>query len=275
VPDEELLYLNPTTGIYFLRKRDQYADTHVSLQTTRVGKAKQLRDDYKAAIRLQRLGIVPPAPPAPEPAPAPLPEKKPDPQPAPKPEHATTVGDVLRKYEKDGYLTEDAEKRKGNTLQDEIRNTGKLLQFWDLVPIGDVRRSKLVAYKTWRTEKKNRRKACNSKGLRAVDIDLRTLSNAFKYSAAIDYCDGNPVADKPRFQKGAMVKHCREFCPDDADELHDAAALLMQNPRSVALGFQLLAEAYSSLRCQEMLRWGTKKIMASSLQIRNTATSGE
>lgn len=59
VENEPLLFINPETGIYFLRKRQGKTDTHVSLQTTKIGPAKKLRDDYKSAIRLRKLGLLP------------------------------------------------------------------------------------------------------------------------------------------------------------------------------------------------------------------------
>lgn len=66
----------------------------------------------------------------------------------------------------------------------------------------------------------------------------------------------NPLADRPRYQKSTSVKHCREFSPHDAHELHEAASLLFQHPHSVVLGFQMLSEAYSGLRTIEVLQWG-------------------
>jgi hypothetical protein len=57
--DEPLLFINPETGIYFLRKRQGKTDTHVSLQTTKIVVARKLRDDYKSAIRLRKLGLLP------------------------------------------------------------------------------------------------------------------------------------------------------------------------------------------------------------------------
>jgi hypothetical protein len=47
--------------------------------------------------------------------------------------------------------------------------------------------------------------------------------------------------------------------PDDADELHNIAALLFKNPHSVVLGFQMLFEASTGLRTSEILKWGYDK----------------
>jgi hypothetical protein len=52
------------------------------------------------------------------------------------------------------------------------------------------------------------------------------------------------------------VKHCREFCPQTADELHESASVLFEHPNSIVLGFQMLGEAYSGLRTKEVLQWG-------------------
>lgn len=66
----------------------------------------------------------------------------------------------------------------------------------------------------------------------------------------------NPLADRPRYQKSTDVRHCREFCPQSTDELHDSSRHLFSHPHSVVLGFQLLAEAFTGLRTKEVLLWG-------------------
>jgi hypothetical protein len=60
VEGEPLLYLNPVSRIYFLRKHDAQRDTHVSLKTTKIGAARQLRDDYVGALRMRALGLAVP-----------------------------------------------------------------------------------------------------------------------------------------------------------------------------------------------------------------------
>lgn len=249
VDGEDLLYINPDTGIYFLRRRDDKSDTHVSLKTTKIAAARKLRNDYQAAIRLRKLGIIATDKTEGEPSKKSSAAEQATPSTS---EAVTTVGELIKKYAAAGHLTEDGDKRIGESLEMEVRNCNKLLEFWEEVSLADVKRSKLVAYKDWRVKNT----AGGQKGLRACDCDLKTLSNAAKWAISVDLLVINPFAGRPKFQKGKMVKHCRIYCPDDADELHDAAAILMQNPRSVVLGFQLLLESYTGLRGGELHKWG-------------------
>lgn len=66
VEGERYLYRHPSTGNYYLRKQNQgERDTHISLGTTAIKKARELRDDHLAVRRTRKLGIA-----APEPNPA-------------------------------------------------------------------------------------------------------------------------------------------------------------------------------------------------------------
>jgi integrase len=89
-----------------------------------------------------------------------------------------------------------------------------------------------------------------------IDRELNTLNTACRWAARCELIKVNPLRDRPKYQKSTAVKHCREYMPRSADELHEAAALLFQHPHSVVLGFQMLAEAYSGLRTKEVLQWG-------------------
>jgi integrase len=246
VPGEALLYQNPDTKVYFIRKQGEHGDTIESLLTTKKSAAVKARDDYRSSRRHPEW----------QPAPAQaksVDTKKEVPQ-------GETAGDILRYYAANGYQTEDGESRIGATLEDEKRNAAKLLEWWDAVPTSEIRRPKFLGYKEWRISAENRRKGLASSGLRSVDCDLKTLSNAFKYAIARDYYqDINPCSGRPKFCKDKDVSHCRDFMPDDADELHDAAEHFLKRPGSEACGFQLLIEAYSGLRCSEVLKWGTRQ----------------
>jgi len=245
VPGEPLLYQNPDTKVYFLRKQGA-GDTIESLMTTKKSAAVIARDDYRTSRRHPEW----------RPAPAQAQDgdtKKEVPQ-------GKTAGDILRFYATGGYKTEDGEARTGATLEDEKRNAAKLLEWWDAVPTSEIRRPKFLGFKEWRTDPKNRRKGLSTPGLRSVDTDLKTLSNAFKYAIALDYYqDTNPCTGRPKFCKDKDVSHCRDFMPDDADELHDAAEHFFKRPGSEASGFQLLIESYSGLRCSEVLKWGARQ----------------
>lgn len=273
---EPLLFLNPSNGVYFLRKRAGKVDTTVSLRTTRLTAARQLREDYWAAIRAQKLGLVP-TPPAPTEAPAPprsqaagitpvLPAASPalatrpetvdmqkDPDEVSEPKQFETMGEVIRYYQKRDYATEDGEPRKKNNRADEERHCRFMLPFWDNIRLDKTNKPKMVEYKKWRCKDENHKQGT---GLRAVDRDLNTANNACKLACMEGRIQSNPFIDRPRFRKHKDVKHCREFMPEDADELHDAAEILFRHVHSVVLGFLLLIEAYTGLRGEEPLHWG-------------------
>ena len=86
------------------------------------------------------------------------------------------------------------------------------------------------------------------RGNRAVDLERNTLNNAFKYSIRKVLITDNPVKNFPRFHSQSAVHHCREFQPQNADELHSIASMLFSKRRSEALAWQLLIEANSGLR---------------------------
>ena len=105
-------------------------------------------------------------------------------------------------------------------------------------------------YRDWRI-----RRVKQGEGLRAIDRELNTLNNAFRYAKRRDLVRVNPVADRPRYQPKSRVKHCREFMPADGDDLHSIAEELFKNRHSQVLAFQMLAEAYCGLRGCEVLKW--------------------
>jgi hypothetical protein len=61
----------------------------------------------------------------------------------------------------------------------------------------------------------------------------------------------NPIASRVRYYSKTDAKHCREFAPTDVDELHRIAGIIMSNSRSETLGWQLLFEGMTGLRCEE------------------------
>ena len=168
-------------------------------------------------------------------------------------ENKLTVEDILKNYEQDGYPDETLAKRTERTEKDEKRHLALLRKFWPMILVQDVCDPVCDRYFRWR--KRNLRQGS---GERSTDRELNTLHNAFKYAKRKGLIRVNPLADRPKYQKSSSVRHCREFCPNDADELHSAAAILFQHPNSVVLGFQMLSEAYSGLRTIEVLKWGTK-----------------
>ncbi len=173
-------------------------------------------------------------------------------KPEKKQERAKTFGELIGRYMRDGFLDKHLLPRKDATEQDERRNCETLLLFWDQVLIDDVEDRLCDDYRDQRVAKTKQ-----GEGLRTTDRELNTLNNVFKYCKRRGLVKVNPLADRPKYQPTSRVRHCRDFCPRDANELHSAAAHLFQHPNSVVLGFQLLIEAYSGLRTSEVLEWGT------------------
>ncbi len=167
---------------------------------------------------------------------------------------AVTTGEVIRRYQKDGYLDRDLQFRPSGTLADEERHCNTLLQFWDDVAVEIVTDATCDRYRDWR-----KKRVQQGTGDRAIDRELNTLNNAFRYCKRREVVSVNPLADRPRYQPSTKVQHCREFMPDDAEELHGIAAFLFENPHSHVLGFQYLFEAYTGLRTSEILKWGSDK----------------
>jgi hypothetical protein len=163
------------------------------------------------------------------------------------------VEEIIERYEHDGYLDENLEGRPAETEAEEKRHCVILRKFWTQILYRDVSDPICDSYFLWRKRPENLQQG---KGRRTTDRELNTLNNAFKYAKRLGLIRVNPLADRPRYQKSSSVVHCREFSPRNADELHEAAALLFQHPNSVVLGFQMLAEAYTGLRTKEMLQWG-------------------
>ena len=165
-----------------------------------------------------------------------------------------TVGEVIHRYQADGYLDRDLQPRPPITLADEERHCNTLLKFWETVAVAIVTDATCDKYRDWR-----KKRVQQGNGDRAIDRELNTLNNAFRYCKRREVVSVNPLADRPRYQPSTKVRHCREFMPDDADELHSIAGLLFENPHSLVLGFQMLFEANTGLRTSEMLMWGSDK----------------
>ena len=165
-----------------------------------------------------------------------------------------TTGQVIRCYEQDGYSDRHREKRAGRTLTKEKKNCETLLKFWQHIPVDAVTLAACDRYHEWR--KKNIMKGYS--GNRTVDMELTTLSNAFLWSCRKELVRSNPMSVyRPRYCSDKNIRHCREFMPNDADELHRIAELMFASLRSDTLGWQLLIEAATGLRTVEALKLRT------------------
>ena len=88
---------------------------------------------------------------------------------------ASTVADVIRKYQADGYLDRDLQPRPPVTLADEERHCKALLQFWEAILaeiVTDATCDKCRDLRKKRVQQGN--------GDRAIDRELNALNNAFR-----------------------------------------------------------------------------------------------
>jgi hypothetical protein len=165
-------------------------------------------------------------------------------------EEARTVGDVIRRYQKDGCPDKHLLSRPESTRASKEQHCHTLLPFWDSIDVTNATDPICDNYRDWRLGR-----ITKGEGLRTIDCELNTLSSAFRYSKRRGVVKLNPLTDRPKYQPSSRVRHCREFMPTDADELHEIARELFKDRRSHVLGWQMLAEAYSGLRGCEVLKW--------------------
>jgi hypothetical protein len=190
----------------------------------------------------------------------------------PKSEKAT-VEVVIQKYIDDKFPDRYLQPRTGRTLEGEQANCETLLLYcepekpWHNKLWDSLTPKSWDDYHEWRLANINEKvgdadgdedanpEPKPQRGNRMVDLERNTLLNAGKYAIRKELATSNPVRDFPKFHSSAAVKHCREFCPRSADELHEIAGLLFAKRRSEALGWQLLFEAYTGLRTSEILKF--------------------
>ena len=162
---------------------------------------------------------------------------------------AVMLGEIIRRYQKDGYPDRQKQPRVGRTLQMETRNCSVLLKFWDTFPVGDISLVEFDRYHAWR-----RKNATKGRGDRAVDMEFNTMSNAILWGMRCNLIQQNPINfRRPRYCCAKNVRHCREFMPHDTEALHEIASLLFADIRAETLGWQMMFEAFSGLRTCEAL----------------------
>lgn len=172
-------------------------------------------------------------------------------------ESDVTCGEVIRAYKDDNCPDDQRQIRPEITLEKELRYCGNLLPFWDHIQVEDVTHATCDRYCDWRVAK-IKKKQKRREGTRAVDLDLNTLSNAFRWAVRNELVDQNPVADRPLYHSSEKVRHCRETMPRNADDLHKLVGHIMdRRSNSIATGFQALVEALTGLRTCEALRLRT------------------
>jgi hypothetical protein len=163
----------------------------------------------------------------------------------------TQVGEVILNYKEAGCPDRFRDERPADTKSAEETNCDNLLEFWESIPVAIVSVAVFDRYCDAR-KKRILKKGCS--GNRTVDLELNTLRNAFLWACRCELVAQIPLSGRwPRYHSSKKVKHCREFKPHDADELHRIARRLFEWERSEVLGWQTLFEANTGLRTVETL----------------------
>ena len=161
-----------------------------------------------------------------------------------------TVGQLIGKYRDARCPTRNLEPRVDPYLKSETDRLDKLLPYWKDIQADAIKVKHCGEYFSYR--KRQMREGVH--GGRAVDLELTTLNNCLRWSLITGRLEVNRLdIARPKY-RGKTIRHCREFMPLDGDELHALARFLFENPRSEALGWQLLLTAMTGCRTSEVLR---------------------
>lgn len=162
------------------------------------------------------------------------------------------VSEVIDLYRKANCPKRDETPREGRQLHEEIQRLDYLdkiigrrkAHHFNVSDCRDYAQERLAMFDEGR-------------GHRSVDMELASLSCAFRWSAKHPRTSGiqtNPIEHyRPRYKKSNTVKHCRDFQPADAEELHKLAAWMFNRATSQVFGWQLLFASMIGQRCSEMI----------------------
>ncbi len=118
------IYRKISNGVYYERPNVSGKRTWRSLETTNLKHAREQLYKRRAAIGTNK---------------DPYAEQE-----------AVTVGEIISRYQTDGYLDKNLNGRTGGTLVEETRNCGKLLEFWNDIPVNLVTDAVCDRYRDWR-----------------------------------------------------------------------------------------------------------------------------
>lgn len=220
------IYRNLDSGTYFERPKVRGRRTWRSLETKNLKHAREELHRRRSGVSVAEL------------------EKE---------RASVTVGEIIRRYQKDGYPDRQKQPRQGRTLELETANCLLLLKHWDKLPVCELSLVEFDNYHAWR-----KKHAKNGRGDRAVDMELNTLSNALLWGMRCDLIQQNPLNfRRPRYCSSKTVQHCRDFMPHNTEALHEVASLMFADIRAETLGWQMLFEAFTGLRTCEALQLRT------------------
>lgn len=224
------IYQDPRTGNFYHRPKINGKPTWRKLPVANLTVAKKLKDALDSKQALFEAGL----------------EKDPYASPAP------TVGVLMDAFEAAGYPTVAGHAREGEQIRHAKQRLVRLRSFWAPKQCDQIKPGDCSAYF-------ERRKGADGRGGREVDLELCLMSNLYRWAYLQGKVESNPFTIRPKF-RAKVVRHCRESMPADATELHALARVLFEDPGSEVLGWQLLFEAMTGCRTNEVLklRWDAK-----------------
>jgi hypothetical protein len=174
------------------------------------------------------------------------------------PSEPVTVVDVIKRYEQDGYPDRRG-RRRADKLKDhdyrELPYCETLKEGFKGKLVNDLSPKALDAYHEWRvaTVSAGAQSSLPRQGHRVTDLELNTLNSALKWAMRKELIKSNPIASRTRYHSSKDARHAREVAPASIDEVHHIASILFSTSRSEVLGWQILFEAQTGLRCDEVI----------------------
>jgi hypothetical protein len=229
VAGEKFLYQHTVSKVYYIRIRTETEDTERSLNTTKRTMAVKLRDQWLNKQTNVKLGIE-------------------EPKKAPK---RLRIDRALADYRRAGF----ASIRRGKVtnpgerhLRTELDAITILLGFFRTKHVDELEPDLLDDYFEWR-----KKTVTKGDGARTTDLELNTLSKSLEWAVRKKQLVANPIKARARYYNPGGARHCKELAASNPEELHQAAALLFEDPRSEALAWQLLWESNFGMRTEETL----------------------
>jgi hypothetical protein len=163
-----------------------------------------------------------------------------------------TVSDLCDFYARQKYPRPSGPPAPGVQLKQEKKRVEWLKKWGKNKAADEITLEHVQKYHDWRVRFLKR----ETSGGRTVDLELTTLSNIFlcaMRNKSKTGVAGNPIGQgRVRFQKN--VKHCRDFMPRTADELHSLSRYFFQSVETEVFGWIVLFQALVGHRINEVLK---------------------
>lgn len=166
-----------------------------------------------------------------------------------------TVGQILEAYERAGFPDRHRRQRNQKTLATEVRSLAGLKRILGELPVARIGHTTCDQY----ADKRRHEMAENGRdGSRTVDMELQTLSNAFRYAVRAGIALANPLlSGRPRYRSAGDVRRSRDCAPENGTEIHRLAFALADDSKGEVLAWQLCFSALTGCRTNEILRLRT------------------